>query len=184
MTADGQAAGIFAPGVVATVRDEAGNALTDGTDGRLHIAGPTVAMGYLNRPDAQRNTFADGGVYTGDIARVADGTVHYLARADDMLNLGGHKVAPGEIERVIQGVAGVIDCAVVSGRNADGLDDAIAYIVATGSDPAIVRRAVLAALRTDLAPFKRPSRIELVDALPTTSTGKLARFQLRTAGAR
>lgn len=186
-TADSSAPGATGravPGVVATVRDEAGNALTDGTDGRLHIAGPTVAMGYLNRPDAQRNTFADGGVYTGDIARVADGTVHYLARADDMLNLGGHKVAPGEIERVIQGVAGVIDCAVVSGRNADGLDDAIAYIVATGSDPAIVRRAVLAALRTDLAPFKRPSRIELVDALPTTSTGKLARFQLRTAGAR
>ncbi|WP_036561265.1 AMP-binding protein [Nocardia brasiliensis] len=177
------ATGSAVPGAVATVRDDDGQVLADGVDGRLHIAGPTVALGYLNRPDAQQRTFADGGVYTGDTAQISDGSVRYLARTDDMLNLGGHKVAPGEIEAVIQSVPGVAECAVVSGPNADGLDDAIAYLVSAGPQPAELRGAVLAALRANLAPFKRPSRIEVVDALPTTSTGKLARFQLRTIGA-
>lgn len=182
--AEAGATGYAVPGSVATVRDEDGQVLTDGTEGRLHIAGPTVAAGYLNRPDAERRTFADGGVYTGDIARISgEGLVQYLARTDDMLNLGGHKVAPGEIETVIQAVPGVADCAVVAGRNADGLDEAIAYVVPADPDSAELRSAVIAAMRADLASFKRPNRIEIVDALPTTSTGKLARFQLRTLAA-
>ncbi|MFC9432148.1 AMP-binding protein [Nocardia sp. NPDC057030] len=183
-TADGAepgATGRAVPGAVATVRDEDGQVLTDGTEGRLHIAGPTVATGYLNRPDAERRTFADGGVYTGDIAQIsAEGSVRYLARTDDILNLGGHKVAPGEIEAVIQAVPGVADCAVVAARNQDGLDEAIAYIVPADPTATELRSVITTALRTGLAPFKRPNRIELVTTLPTTSTGKLARFHLRT----
>ncbi|WP_433662268.1 AMP-binding protein [Nocardia sp. CA-128927] len=175
--------GFAVPGTVATVRGDDGKVLAEDTVGRLHIAGPTVAAGYLNRPEAERRTFADGGVYTGDIARVSSaGSVGYVARADDMMNLGGHKVAPGEIESAIQGVAGVADCAVVGGLNADGLDEAIAYVVSDGESPAAVRHAVLAAMRADLAPFKRPGRVEMVESLPTTSTGKLARYRLRTMG--
>ncbi|WP_405164621.1 AMP-binding protein [Nocardia sp. NBC_01499] len=173
--------GFAVPGAVATVRDDDGQVLADGIEGRLHIAGPTVAAGYLNRPAAERKTFTDGGVYTGDIALISsDGSVHYLARTDDMLNLGGHKVAPAEIENVIHGVRDVADCAVVASLTEDGLDEAIAYVVSKDADAAVVRHAVLAAMRAELAPFKRPSRIEMVDALPTTSTGKLARYQLRT----
>lgn len=178
------ATGCVVPGAVATVRGDDGQVLPDDTEGRLHIAGPTVAAGYLNRPDAERRTFADGGVYTGDIAQISsEGSVRYLARTDDMLNLGGHKVAPGEIETVIQAVPGVADCAVIAAHNADGLDEAVAYVVPADPDSPNLRSAVMSALRTDLAPFKRPNRIEIVEALPTTSTGKLARFQLRTLAA-
>ncbi|TGB08727.1 o-succinylbenzoate--CoA ligase [Streptomyces sp. MZ04] len=175
--------GVPVPGITATVRAADGTPIADGEKGRLHIAGPTVALGYIGRPEAAATTFADGGAYTGDVVRRApDGTYTHLCRADDLLNLGGYKVVPSEIESVIRGVEEVQDCVVVGGRDADGLEQAVAYLVARrGSDTAVVRRAVIAAIRGGLAAYKRPARLEFLDELPTTSTGKLAAFKLRKA---
>ncbi|MDT0453780.1 AMP-binding protein [Streptomyces hesseae] len=177
--------GVPVPGITATVRAADGTPVPDGEEGRLHIAGPTVALGYIGRPDAAAVTFAEGGAYTGDLVRRApDGTFTHLCRADDLLNLGGYKVYPREIESVIRGADGVQDCVVVGGRDADGLEQAVAYLVARpGSDEAMVRRAVIAAIRGGLAAYKRPARLELLNELPTTSTGKLAAFELRKAAA-
>jgi acyl carrier protein len=177
--------GVALPGVTASVRDADGTPVADGEEGWLHIAGPTVALGYIGRPEAAAVTFADGGAYTGDVVRRApDGTFTHLCRVDDLLNLGGYKVAPGEIENVIRGADGVQDCAVVGGRDADGLEQAVAYLVARpGCDEAVVRRAVTAAIRGGLAAYKRPARLEFLAELPTTSTGKLAAFELRKAAA-
>ncbi|MCQ4080922.1 AMP-binding protein [Streptomyces sp. RB6PN25] len=168
-------------GVTVTVRDEDGDPVPDGIEGRLHIAGPSVALGYLNRPDATARTFAHRGAFTGDIVRrTEDGDIRYVCRADDLLNLGGYKVAPSEIENVIRTAPGVAECTVVGATDADGLQQAVAYAVPVPGTPRDkLRRAVLVAVRTQLPPFKRPARVEVLDALPTTSTGKLARFQLR-----
>ncbi|GGK75903.1 AMP-binding protein [Mangrovihabitans endophyticus] len=178
--------GVAVPAVTMTVRGEDGAELPPGEDGRLHIAGRCVALGYLNRPDAQRRTFAQGGAYTSDIVRIGpDGELRYLCRADDVLNIGGYKVAPGEIEAVVRKTEGVADCAVIAVADADGLDGAVAYAVpAEGADPVQVRRSILRSIRAELAPFKRPGRIEVLDALPITSTGKLARFRLRNLARR
>ncbi|MGW0578610.1 AMP-binding enzyme [Streptomyces sp. NPDC002920] len=114
--------------------------------------------------------------------RAPDGTFTHLCRADDLLNLGGYKVYPREIESVVRGADGVQDCVVVGGRDADGLEQAVAYLVAgPGFDTAVVRRTVIAAIRGGLAVYKRPARLEFLDKLPTTSTGKLAAFELRKA---
>ncbi|MEV6122924.1 AMP-binding protein [Streptomyces sp. NPDC052077] len=174
-------AGLPVPGVTATVRDEHGRPVPDGTEGRLHIAGPTVSIGYLNRPDADRATFAQGGAYTGDLVRRdPDGVLTHLCRADDVLNLGGYKVPPAEIEAVVRQVAGVRDCAVVGSPDASGLESAVAFLT---TDPAAdhdsLRRAVRSRIRAGLAPYKRPARLEFVDALPTTTTGKVAAYRLR-----
>ncbi|MFD3485635.1 AMP-binding protein [Streptomyces sp. NPDC058665] len=173
--------GLPVPEVRATIRDTEGVPVADGVEGRLHISGPTVALGYIGRPDAAAATFADGGVYTGDIAtRNADGTVVHLCRADDLLNLGGYKVPPGEIEAVVRSVEGVRECVVVGQADAHGLEQAVLYAVAEpGSDTDRIRRSITAAIRGQLAPFKRPARVEFLDKLPVTSTGKLASFQLR-----
>ncbi|MFC8823788.1 AMP-binding protein [Streptomyces sp. NPDC057137] len=177
--------GLPVPGVRATVRDAEGRPVPDGVEGRLHISGPTVALGYIGRPDAAAATFADDGVYTGDIAirdgdGDGDGAIVHLCRADDLLNLGGYKVPPGEIEAVARSVEGVRDCVVVGQADAHGLEQAVLYAVAeTGSDTEQVRRSITAAIRTRLAPFKRPARVEFLAQLPVTSTGKLAAFQLR-----
>jgi acyl carrier protein len=177
--------GVPVPGITATVRAADGTPVADGEEGRLHIAGPTVALGYIGRPEAAAVTFADGGAYTGDVVRrELDGTFTHLCRADDLLNLGGYKVYPREIESVIRGAEGVQDCVVVGGRDGDGLEQAVAYLVARpGCDEAVVRRTVIAAIRGGLAAYKRPARLEFLDELPTTSTGKLAAFELRKAAA-
>ncbi|WP_405163006.1 AMP-binding protein [Nocardia sp. NBC_01499] len=169
------------PGMRITIRDESGAVLPDGRQGRLHVAGGSVALGYLDRR-AVPPTFADGGVYTGDVGyRDTAGDLHYLCRADDLLSMGGFKVAPQEVEAVIRAVPGVADCAVVARRDNDGLEQAIAHIVAAPEcEPEAVRKAIVARLKLSLAPYKRPSRIEMHDVLATTSVGKLARFLLRS----
>jgi acyl carrier protein len=169
------------PGTTVTVRDEHGTPVPDGTDGRLHIAGPTVALGYIDRPEAAAVTFADGGAYTSDIVRrTPAGDIQYVCRADAVLNLGGYKVVPSEIEGVIREIDGVAECAVVGTPDDNGLDEAVAYAVAApGADPAAVRRAVMGAVRSRLAAYKRPARVEFLDALPTTTTGKVAAYKLR-----
>ncbi|WP_234308062.1 AMP-binding protein [Streptomyces sp. NBRC 110035] len=177
--------GLPVPGVTATVRDADGAPVADGEEGRLHIAGPTIALGYIDRPEAAAVTFADGGVYTGDVVRrTAEGAFTYLCRADDLLNLGGYKVVPSEIEAVVRRVDGVRECAVVGSTDDNGLEQAVLYLVAAAeADQAQVRRAVLAVIRTNLAPHKRPACLEFLEKLPVTSTGKLAAYQLREQAA-
>lgn len=172
-------------GVEVTVRDEHGEVLPDGIDGRLHIASGSVALGYIDRPDSAAKTFAQGGAYTGDIVhRTLEGDIRHLCRADDLLNLGGYKVSPLEIEKVVRGARGVADCAVVGETDDSGLQQAVVYAVpASGVTAEDLRGVILRAVRADLAVFKRPARIEVLDQLPVTSTGKLARFKLRLAGA-
>lgn len=168
-------------GVAATVRDETGHIVPAGTMGRLHISGRTVALGYIDREEAERNTFADGGSYTGDIVCQSEtGDIRYVCRSDDLLNLGGFKVSPAEIEDVIREVAGVSDCAVVVRTDSDGLAQAVAHAVPeSGVDRNDLRRRIATAFRSRLPEFKRPGRIEVLEELPVTSTGKLARFELR-----
>lgn len=178
---DAGSTGRAVPGVTATVRDDAGRPVPDGTQGRLHIAGPSVALGYLGRPAETAATFADGGAYTGDIVcRDANGAFSYVGRADDMLNVGGFKVSPAEIESVIRRADGARECAVVGGVDRHGLEAAVAFVVAAdGVDHGELRSAVRASLRAQLPAFKHPGRIEVVEQLPVTANGKLARSKLR-----
>ncbi|MEO3743472.1 AMP-binding protein [Plantactinospora sp. B5E13] len=170
------------PDTTLTVRDDAGRVLPVGAEGRLHVAGPSVAVGYLDRPEANARTFADGGAYTGDIVRQEpNGELGYVCRHDDLINLGGYKVSPLDVEAAVRDLPGLAQCAVVGGRDDTGLEQAVAYLVpAQGTGPEALRRAARAAFRANLPAFKRPAVVEVVDELPVTSTGKLARFRLRT----
>lgn len=177
--------GTAVPGTTITVRDEAGHLLPVGSEGRLHVAGPAVAAGYLDRPESAARTFADGGAYTGDIVRQEpDGELRYLCRHDDLINIGGYKVSPLEVEATVRAIAGLAQCVVVGVRDQNGLQQAVAYLVpAPGADRVVLRRSARAAFRAGLPSYKRPTTVEVVDQLPTTSTGKLARYKLRGADA-
>ncbi|MFH8989378.1 hypothetical protein [Streptomyces sp. NPDC017940] len=97
-----------------------------------------------------------------------------------MLLLGGYRIAPAEIERVVRAAPEAADCAVVGTTDRTGLEQATVYVVPRDpARPDEARKAVRSALRAGLAPYKRPSRIEVIDELPVTANGKLARFRLR-----
>jgi acyl-coenzyme A synthetase/AMP-(fatty) acid ligase len=170
------------PGVTVTVRDDAGRLLPDGVEGRMHVASASIALGYLNRPEATRRTFADGGVYTSDIVRrTAKGDIRHVSRVDDMLNLGGFKISPTEIESVMRKIDGLEDCAVVAEADREGLGQAVAYAVpSAGVKADDLRRAIVASFRAHLALFKRPTRIEVLNELPVNFNGKLTRSTLRS----
>jgi acyl-coenzyme A synthetase/AMP-(fatty) acid ligase len=175
------AAGRPHPGVAIRVADDAGAPVPDGDAGRLLVRPPAMATGYASGSDLADRIDADGFVDTGDFARVDDdGFVWIEGRLSDLINRGGNKVHPGEVEEVLRLAPQIADAAVV-GAPDDRLGEVpIAFVVesAPASDEALV-----ALCREHLAPYKVPVRFERVAELPRNENGKIQRRELvRTRG--
>ena len=118
----------------------------------------------------------DGFVRTGDLARLDDGFVWIEGRTGDLINRGGNKVFPPEVEEVLESVPAVVEAAVV-GRPDDRLGQVpVAFVVVGDDDPG--DDALVATCRRHLAPYKVPVRFERIDALPRNDAGKLVRREL------
>ena len=167
------------------VVDARGRLVPVGVPGELSIAGPSVALGYLARPDATAVAFVpdpnapESRMYrTGDLVRWRpDGNLDFLGRADTQIKLRGVRIEPSEIEAVIASFAGVAAAVVVPQG-----DVLVAYVVPLADvtiDGATLRRA----LQDRLPRFLVPSRVMVLDALPRTSSGKLDRNALPTPAA-
>ncbi len=167
-------------GYEAQLRDDDGNIIS-GPDspGYLHVRGPSTAVGYWQRPEATEAAFRDGWVRTGDVYTCSnDDRWSFLGRNNDMIKAGGIWVSPAEVENVLSEHGSVLEAAVVGARDAQGLETVVAFVL-----PASGSRINLDELqqhcRSRMAAFKRPRRIEVVDELPKTATGKIKRFVLR-----
>ncbi|MFY9972171.1 MAG: hypothetical protein WAK41_22460 [Roseiarcus sp.] len=151
-----------------------------GEVGELMIRGPIVMQGYWGNEKATREAVEpDGWLHTGDLATMdEDGAVFIVDRKKDMINTGGFKVFPAEIERVIAAHASVAMVAV--GGQPDELKGEIAkaYVVLKPGAPADAE-GILALCRAELAAYKAPRAIQFVADLPKTSTGKIMRRELR-----
>ena len=148
--------------------------------GYLHVRGPSTASGYWCRPEASAAAFRpEGWLRTGDVyIRSENDTWTFLGRNNDMIKAGGIWVSPAEVEATIVGHPDVLEAAVVGVRNQQGLEEAVAFVVARSGhsiDPA----SVDAHCREHMASFKRPRQLFTVDELPKTATGKIQRFKLR-----
>ena len=168
------------PGYDARLVDDAGQEVTaPDTPGHLHVRGPSLATGYWCRDAATRAAFLGEWLVTGDVyRRSADGYWTFLGRNNDMIKAGGIWVSPAEVESVLVEHPDVLEAAVVGGRDADGLEVTVAFLVPRAGhdvDPA----GIDAHCRGRMAAFKRPRRVEVVDQLPKTATGKVRRFALR-----
>lgn len=153
------------------------------TPGQLWVSGSAAATGYWCRSEESRRTFVGDWVATGDLYAVdTDGIYRHLGRRDDMLKVGGEWVSPAEVESVLLGHDDVAEVAVVGALGADGLTRAVAFAVAR---PGAVLDVddVLARCRTELAGYKRPRRLLVVETLPKTATGKVIRAELRVQAA-
>lgn len=155
-----------------------------GEIGELLVRGPSVSPGYWNRPEATAEAFDDGWFRSGDLATVdEDGFYRIVDRKKDMVISGGENVYPAEIEQVLSDHPAVGEIAVVGTPDATWGEVVTAAIVPTAGaarDPEDLRADIDAFARQHLARFKVPRRIEFVDALPRTATGKVRKVELRT----
>ena len=179
-------AGEVVPGYRAALVDEEGRELAGGGPGELHVEGESAALLYWRDHEKSKRTFAGDRVRTGDLfRRDEDGYYWYQGRADDLLKVGGIWVAPLEIEACLLGHPSVAECAV-TGYEEEGLTLPRAYVVLRDTDPSDeLARDLQAFVRGRLSPHKYPRRVEFVDELPKTASGKVDRRTLRAVnGAR
>jgi fatty-acyl-CoA synthase len=159
--------------------DEHGASVTAGARGEVVLRGPKVFKGYWRDPDATAAAFAGGWFHTGDVGvRDDDGYLFIVDRLKDMIVSGGENIAGSEIERVLYEHESVVEAAVV-GRPDDRWGEVpVAYVVlsaaATTTPGELVEHC-----RGQLARFKVPKQVVLVDALPRNPSGKVLKRELR-----
>lgn len=170
-------------GMEATVRDADGRPLPTGEVGEICVRGDALMRGYWEDPEATRESMPDGWFRTGDLGRLDEGGfVHLEGRVKDVINRGGLKVHPAEVERVLLEHPGVGEAAVVGAPDRDWGEVPVAYVVANGS-PAPTPADLLRFTVGRLASYKRPTRVELIDELPRNPAGKILRRVLRERAA-
>jgi len=174
------ATGRVVPGYRACVMDDDGRPLPPGRIGRLAVKGPTGCR-YLDDP-RQSSYVKDGWNYTGDAYLMdEDGWFHFQARTDDMIVSAGYNIAGPEVEGALLLHPAVAECACVGAPDAERGEVVKAFVVLKpghARDEATTR-ALQEFVKGAIAPYKYPRRVEYVDALPRTETGKLQRFRLR-----
>jgi benzoate-CoA ligase family protein len=168
------------PGYDARLVDDDGHEVAEpDAPGYLEVRGPSLATGYWCRDAATRAAFRGEWLRTGDVyRRSVDGYWTFLGRNNDMIKAGGIWVSPAEVEGALVEHPDVLEAAVVGGRDQHGLESTVAFLVPR-SGHSIDGASVEAHCRERMAAFKRPRRVEVVDELPKTPTGKIRRFALR-----
>lgn len=155
--------------------------VVDGSPGAVEVRGPNVFAGYWRRPELRDTEFtADGWFKTGDLGQLDDeGYLEIVGRSKDLVITGGLNVYPKEVEAVLDALAGVSESAVVGLPDPDFGEAVTAAVVAEAGvtlDPEELR----ALARAELAAFKVPKRIHVLDALPRNTMGKVEKAKLRT----
>jgi long-chain acyl-CoA synthetase len=167
--------GTALPRMSIRVVDEQGREVSPDIVGEVLISGPTVMKGYWNRPEASAEALVGGWLRTGDLGSTdEDGDLAIVDRKKDLIIRGGYNVYPREVEEVLAEHPDVIEVLVVGVADEHFGEEVGAAIVAragSGLDAAAIRVWT----EPRLSPYKRPRVIQFLDALPRTSTGKLAR---------
>ena len=155
--------------------------LKPGEIGELVVRGPQVMKGYWNNPVETDRTVRNGWLYTGDIARMdEDGFFYIEDRKKDMVNVGGFKVFPREIEEVLFEHPKVKEAAVAGVHHRVRGEILVAHVVPRdGDDPRALKRELRDYCAQRLAPYKVPRRFEIVSEIPKTFIGKALRWQIR-----
>jgi len=158
-----------------------GEILSAGVDGEIQVQAPQNMLGYWRRPEATAETIeADNWVKTGDVGHLDEEGFLYLSdRIADMIISGGENIYPAEVEAAIAEHPGVAQVAVVGLPHPKWGETPVAFVVPAPPARDSLVDEVLAHCRANLAGYKNPTRIVVVDALPLTATGKIAKTELR-----
>jgi acyl-CoA synthetase (AMP-forming)/AMP-acid ligase II len=165
--------------------DDTGRPVPAGERGEVVLRGPKVFPGYWRDPDATATAFAGGWFHTGDVGVLDDdGYLYIVDRLKDMIVSGGENIASSEVERVLYEHPAVVEVAVVGRADERWGEVPVAYVVlATGTDGTEdeIGQELLAHCRAQLAKFKVPRDVVVIDALPRNPSGKVLKRELRVS---
>ena len=157
-----------------SIMDKEGRHLPQGDQGEVVIQGPNVIRGYENNPEANATSFVDGWFRTGDQGYLdAEGYLHLVARIKELINRGGEKISPREIDEVLLAHPSVAEAVCFGVPHGTWGEEVAAAVVLR--DPAATEADLLAYCRERLADYKRPKQIHITDTIPRTATGKIQR---------
>ena len=143
------------------------------------MRGPKVFKGYWRDPDATHAAFSGGWFHTGDIGvKDGDGYLYIVDRLKDMIVSGGENIASSEVERVIYEHPSVVEAAVV-GRPDERWGEVPVAFVVLGPDDATTPDELIEHCRGQLAKYKVPKDVKVVDVLPRNPSGKVLKRELR-----
>ncbi len=158
----------------------AGVSIGSAADGRIKIAGTTLFSGYRLAPELTASSLADGWFTTSDLGGLgADGRLVLRGRADDVINTGGEKVIPGEVEQALRHCAGVRDVVVVGVPDQDWGERVAAIVTVAAGSVKPTLAALRAAVQATLPKYAAPHSVMYVDELPMLASGKPDRLRSR-----
>ncbi len=171
--------GVPIPSTEMKIIDDEGRELPPGQPGEIAIRGPQVMAGYWQRPDeTARVMTADGFFKSGDIGVMDEqGFFRIVDRKKDMILVSGFNVYPNEVEEVVAGLHGVLECAVI-GVPDERSGEAVKLVVVK-SDPDLTEAMVRDHCKQNLTNYKHPRWVEFRSELPKTPVGKVLRRELR-----
>ncbi|MCU1509067.1 MAG: AMP-dependent synthetase [Glaciihabitans sp.] len=148
--------------------------------GELLCRGPNVMLGYLGNEEATRSTLTDDGwLHTGDIATVnAEGIYSIVDRLKELIKYKGHQVAPAVLEALLLTHPLIADAAVIGVRDEDGQEIPKAFVVVQAG-AALSEQEVMDHVAERVAPHEKVRRVEFIEAVPKTTSGKILRKDLR-----
>lgn len=165
-------------GIEIAVLDGNGDAVPPGTTDEVSIRGLSVTSGYLNNPEANARAFTGGWLRTGDLGyRDADGYIFLCGRLKEMINRGGEKISPREVDDVLLSHPGIAQAAAFGVPDERLGEDIVAAVVLRPGSPAD-EAGIRAYAAGKIAYFKVPRRIVFVEEIPKGPTGKLQRAGL------
>ena len=177
-----QTSGRAIPGLEVRVVDATGTEQVHGEPGEIVVRGYTVVAGYFEDPDATAEAIdAQGWLHTGDIGVMDDaGNVRITDRKKDMFIVGGFNAYPAEIEGALLGHPGVAQVAVIGVPDDRMGEVGCAFVVARpDAVPGALGEELVAWSRDQMANYKVPRHVEVIDALPTNASGKVLKTELR-----
>jgi long-chain acyl-CoA synthetase len=171
--------GLPMPNVEIKILDDEGQEVPLGQPGEIAIRGPQVMQGYWQRPDETAKVMTPDGFFkSGDIGEMdARGYIRIVDRKKDMIVVSGFKVFPNEIEGVVSGHPGVLECAAVGVPDPRSGEAVVLFVVKR--DPKLTREELDAFCHREFTGYKRPKYIEFRASLPKTNVGKILRRELR-----
>ena len=179
----GGTVGLQLPCTEVRIVDDSGSVCAPGEIGNIQVRGDNVFSGYWQMPEKTKAEFtADGWFKTGDMGqRDNDGYISIIGRSKDLVISGGLNVYPKEIEELIDGLPGVAESAVIGLPHPDFGEAVTAVVVRqnNAAGAALSESGITAALKGNIANFKLPKRVFLVNDLPRNAMGKVQKNVLR-----